>query len=80
MDKQKLDDLPASSDKEFWAEADIHTNIVPEKVHFFEQAHEFKRISGREAQCIHCDWGFDLDPGDKIIDGHLYDKTGKKVL
>lgn len=76
--KDQLDALPASDDKEFWAEADIHTNIEPKNL--FDQTHIFKRIAGHQAQCTHCDWGFQLDSGDKIIEGHLFDKTGKKVL
>lgn len=75
----KLDDLPSSNNTEFWAEADIHTGIEP-KVHFLDQEHNFVRISGHQAQCTHCDWGFQLEGGDKIIDGHLFDRDGKKVL
>lgn len=74
----KLDSLPESSDKEFWAEADIHTNIKPEP--FFDQKHYFERVYGHQAQCTHCGWGFQLDSGDQIIDGHLFDKQDKKVL
>lgn len=74
----KLDSLPSSDDKEFWAEADVHTNIEPKNL--FDQVHIFKRIAGHQAQCTHCNWGFQLDSGDKIIEGHLFDKTGKKVL
>ena len=74
-----LPDLPSSEDKEFWANADIHTGIQP-KVAFFEQPHFFVRVPGHQAQCAHCDWGFQLDPGDKILNGHLFDKTGKRVL
>ncbi len=76
----KLDDLPSTSDQEFWKDADVHTNIKPEKVHFFDRPHVLERIAGHQAQCSHCDWGFQLDAGDKIIEGHLYDKTGKKVI
>jgi hypothetical protein len=78
MDKATLDSLPASDDKEFWDGADIHTNIKPER--FFDQKHVLIRVAGHQAQCTHCDWGFQLDPGDKIVDGHLIDRTGKKVL
>lgn len=76
--KQKLDDLPETSN-EFWKYADVHTNIQP-KVHFFDQNHYFLRVPNHQAQCSHCDWGFQLDPGDKIIEGHLFNKEGKKVL
>ncbi len=75
--KQNLDDLPGSSDK-FWKDADVHTGITPTRM--FDDNHYFVRIAGHQAQCTHCDWGFQLDPGDKIVDGHLFDKTGKKVL
>jgi len=74
----KLDDLPASSDTEFWGDADIHTNIEPKNA--FDQSHILVRVAGHQAQCTHCDWGFQLDPGDKIVDGHLFDRKGKKVL
>lgn len=77
--KARLDDLPGSKD-EFWEGADIHTEIMPKRVHFFDQPHIFERISGHQARCLHCDWGFQLDPGDHIVNGHLYDKTGRKVL
>ena len=80
MDKQKLDDLPASDDKEFWGDADVHTNLVPEPLYKDGEPHYFVRRSGREAQCTHCTWGFALDPGDKIKDGHLYDKKGTLVV
>lgn len=76
--KQDLDALPASEDKEFWSEADVHTNIRP--VPFFDQAHVLIRIAGHQAQCTHCSWGFQLDPGDKIVDGHLIDRTGKQII
>lgn len=76
--KSDLDALPASDDKEFWSEADVHTNIKP--VPFFDQAHVLKRVAGHQAQCTHCDWGFQLDPGDKIVDGHLIDRAGKKII
>ena len=75
--KQTLDDLPGSSDK-FWKGSDVHTGIVP--VRMFDDVHNFVRIAGHQAQCTHCDWGFQLDPGDKIVDGHLFDREGKKVL
>jgi hypothetical protein len=77
--KGRLESLPSSNDTDFWAEADVHTGIEP-KVMFLDQNHYFERVSGHQAMCRHCDWGFQLDPGDKIIDGHLFDRTGKKVL
>lgn len=81
MDSRKnLDELPSSKNLEFWKDADVNTGIVPEKVHFMDQPHFFVRVSGHQAQCTHCDWGFELDPGDRIEDGHLYDKLGNKIL
>lgn len=74
-----LPPLPPSSDKEFWEEADVNTNLTPQPAHTSD-AHFFVRVTGRSAKCTHCDWGFDMDPGDKIKDGHLYDKSGKLVL
>lgn len=78
MDKQKLDDLPESSDKKFWGEAEIHTHLTPQIM--FDQEHSFKRVSGHEAYCEHCGWGFALDPGDKVRDGHVYTRDGKLVI
>jgi hypothetical protein len=74
-----LDPLPPSGDKEFWGDAEVNV-VTPQKVGFFDQPHFFIRRTGHEAQCTHCDWGFALDPGDKIKDGHLYDRSGKLVL
>lgn len=79
MDTKQLDDLPESSDSEFWEEADIHTNITPQKW-IEDDKHYFKRVTGHEAYCDHCSWGFALDPGDNIKDGRLYDKDGKLVI
>lgn len=76
--KAQLDALPPSDDKEFWEGADVHK--VEPKVMFLDQKHNFIRVAGHQAQCTHCDWGFQLEPGDKIIDGHLVDKTGKQVI
>lgn len=73
----KLDDLPASDNKEFWGDADIHK---AEPRNMFDQKHYFERVAGHQAQCNHCFWGFELNAGDQIIDGHLFDKKGKKVL
>ena len=79
MDKQQLDDLPASSDKEFWGEAEIHSNLSPQRI-TEDDKHYFIRVSGHEGQCNHCGWGFALDPGDRIKDGHLYDRNGKLII
>jgi hypothetical protein len=74
----QLDSLPASNDK-FWEGADVHPNIEPKKC-FIDNPHFFVRVPGHQAQCKDCWWGFQLDPGDKIVDGHLFDIKGKKVL
>lgn len=79
MENTKLDDLPESSNKKFWGEADVHSNITPQ-IMFDQGGHSFKRVSGHEAYCDHCGWGFALDPGDKIKDGSLYTKEGKLVI
>lgn len=79
MEKIQLDDLPESSNKEFWGEADVHTNITPQQM-LDSTSHSFKRVSGHEAYCDHCSWGFALDPGDKIKDGHLYTRDGQLVI
>lgn len=76
---KRLDPLPENQN-EIWEGAEVHGNIVPQKVPFFEQPHFFVRKSGHEAQCTHCDWGFALDGGDRIKDGHLYDRSGALVL
>jgi hypothetical protein len=80
MTHKELPSLPENGDKEFWGDAEVHGNLTPQKLPFFDQPHFFIRTKGHEAQCSHCDWGFTLDPGDKITDGHLYDKTGKLVI
>lgn len=79
MDKVQLDDLPESSNKEFWGDADTHTGITPQ-VLFDQGGHIFRRVSGHEAYCDHCGWGFALDPGDKVKEGHVYTKDGTLVI
>lgn len=78
LNQKGLDDLPKSDD-EFWGDAEVNTGIVPHDM-FDKHGHYFKRISGHQAYCEGCGWGFQLDSGDKIIDGHLYDKEGKFVI
>lgn len=75
--KTKLDDLPESNDK-FWEHAEIHTGLLVKDDP--NEKHYFVRTSGRQAQCNLCDWGFELDPGDRIEEGHLYTKKGKLVI
>jgi hypothetical protein len=74
--QKRLDDLPPSTSS-FW-DGEVNTGIVPKKKD--EEKHYFELVSGREAQCKFCDWGFHLDPGDKIEGGHLYEKSGKLVI
>jgi hypothetical protein len=76
--QKRLDDLPPSDDK-YWEYADINTGIIPKEIND-ENGHYFVRVTGHEAQCRYCSWGFALDPGDKVKDGHLFDKTGKLVI
>jgi hypothetical protein len=76
--KQKLDDLPKSEDKDFWLDAEIHMGLIAKENPL--DIHYFVRVSGRQAQCKNCDWGFELDPGDRIENGHLYERTGKLVI
>ena len=76
--QERLGDLPESTN-EFWQDAEVHTGIIPHSV-LGEHGHYFTRISGHQAYCEGCGWGFQLDPGDKIKDGHLYDKKGKLVI
>ena len=66
----KLESLPGNESK-FWEEADIHANLIPHH-EFNEDGHYFVRVSGNSAQCKKCNWGFDLEIGDEIKDGHLY--------
>jgi hypothetical protein len=74
---KNLSDLPANDDK-MWKGAEVHGNLVPE--HANSEDHYFVRIGANEAQCEHCDWGFHLDPGDEIKDGHLYNVKGELVV
>lgn len=76
----KPESLPSSDDREFWGEADVHSNLTPAVHPFFTQPHFFVRVTGHEAQCTHCDWGFALDRGDKVKDGHLYNREGQLVI
>lgn len=78
MENTKLDDLPGSSDDKFWGGSDVRTGIVPQKM--FDDDHYFKRVSGHEGYCDHCGWGFALDPGDKIKDGHVYTREDLLVI
>ncbi len=81
-----LDPLPETKSK-FWKDAEVHTELTwqtsseaEEEVRSTLKKHYFERIPGHQAQCRHCDWGFQLDWGDKIKDGHLYNKNGELVI
>ena len=74
--KEKLSDLPESTN-EFW-DGEIHTGLIAKGID--EEKHYFVRMTGRQAQCKNCEWGFELDPGDRIEDGHLYTRDGKLVI
>lgn len=76
--EQRLPSLP-SNDNEYWKDAEVHGNLVPKKISS-DEGHRFEYTSAVTARCTHCDWGFQLDPGDKILDGHLYDKLGKLII
>jgi hypothetical protein len=76
--KVRLEDLPESQNK-FWKDADVHTNIVPHSI-LSESGHYFVRVAGHQAECNICHWGFQLDPGDRITEGHLYDAQKKLVI
>ena len=78
LPKRKLDELPGSESK-FWEGAEIHTNLKPHS-EFSESGHYFILITARQAECKNCHWGFELEQGDKIKEGHLYDKVGKFVI
>ncbi len=77
-DMQQLDDLPASDNK-FW-DGEVNRIELEEPKKFFDQIHYFERVSSRQAYCEHCDYGFEVDPGDIIENGHLYTKDGKLVI
>lgn len=79
LNMSNLDPLPPSSDTDFWEHAELNTPITPQRIHSGDN-HVFIRVTGRAAKCTHCDWGFDLDPGDYIKDGHLYRVDGRLVI
>jgi hypothetical protein len=84
--KKKLEDLPESQN-DFWKQSEVHTNLfwqtkegAAKEVKSTLKDHYFVRIPGHQAQCTHCSWGFQLDWGDKVKDGHLYNKEGELVI
>lgn len=78
MPKQ-LDPLPPSSDKEFWGDGEVHSNLEPHDV-LSEDGHNFEYVTAVTVECSKCHWGFQLDPGDRVKEGHLYDRSGKLVI
>lgn len=74
---KNLDELPGSESR-FW-DGEVHTDLKPHK-ETSEDGHFFEYTSAVSAQCKLCNWGFQLEPGDKIKNGHLYDKKGKLVI
>lgn len=73
---QKLPDLPESGD-EFW---DGEKNLSrPEAVNS-DGPHYFEYSRGKEAYCGHCGWGFLLDKGDYINEGHVYSEDEHLVI
>ncbi len=75
--KSKLEDLPESGSK-FW-DGEVHTNLIPHS-ELSEKGHNFILIKGMTAECTECHWGFELDRGDIIKEGHLYNKKGKFII
>jgi hypothetical protein len=75
----ELNDLPESS-SEFWDGEKIRIELAEPKVKFADQPHYFERVKGHQAYCSHCSYGFELDPGDEIRDGHLFDTEGNLII
>lgn len=76
--KSKFEDFPPNDDLDFWGDSEVHGNLKPQR--YFDDNHFFIRVSGRNAQCNDCTWGFALDVGDKVVDGHVYNKDGKIII
>lgn len=74
---KKLEDLPEST-SEFW-DGEVNSNLTPHS-ELSEKGHYFEYVTAVTAECKKCHWGFQLDPGDKIRKGHLYNRTGKFVI
>lgn len=83
--KKRLDPLP-ENDSEYWKDAETHKaswqtkDEARKEVKATLKDHYFVRVSGHQAQCTHCNWGFQLDSGDRIKDGHLYNKEKKLII
>lgn len=75
--KPNLPDLP-NNDDEFWEGAEKYIN-KPEAVNS-DGPHYFELVRGKEGYCGHCGWGFLLDKGDEVKEGHVYDGEGHLVI
>lgn len=76
MDEVNLGTLPPSGD-EFWQYSkkfNHDMNKIEQKCNHF-----FKRMNGREVECVKCHIGFVLGVGWLLKDGHIY-KGKEKVL
>lgn len=73
-----LPDLPENSDAEFWGDAEKY--IVNPKATNSEGPHYFNYDHANGAYCAHCGWGFLLDKGDSISEGHVYDVENHLVI
>lgn len=78
VQKSNLPDLPGNEDNDFWGDAERY-RVVPEAT-LSDGPHNFAHISRHQAYCGHCGWGFELDMGDKVVDGHVYTRKGRKVI
>jgi len=70
-----LDNLPPTGSK-FWDKARTQTIEIVQPP---ECEHEFRRVNGREVECMNCHAGFVLEPGWDVKNGHIY-KGKKRVL
>ena len=78
MAKPALPDLPPNEDEKFWGDAEQY-RIVPEAT-LSDGPHEFEHVMGHQAYCNHCGWGFELDIGDRVKNGHVYTKKNRLVI
>lgn len=75
--KDKLPELPLSSDKNFWG-GEVEIIEMHEKGRCLHEGNLTMRRD-REAYCINCSAGWFLDARDEILDGHLY-RDGLKIF
>ena len=60
--------LPASDDKKFWLDADMH-KVKPKHNNC---RHEFVRLNSREVECKFCHAGYVLDKRSILKNGRIY--------